>query len=286
VTGEPYNLWIAREIIAAADLAETAPDTPIEGGLRASGHGLKAPLGRRPVFPFETPTDALSPATGFVSTAAELACFFGRLSPTATQRVLSAESRREMTRPQWPAPYEGQDRKYGLGIMSGELEGCSWFGHIGVFPGYVTRTAVVPQWEVAVSIVANANDGPANPWVDGALRIMSRFAAAGPPTGAVADWTGRWWSLWGAVDLVPVGDKVLIAQPALLAPFAGAGEITVSDRLSGRVTAANGFGNFGERARRVSEASGRVTSVQLGGLEFKLDSDLASELEQRHPRSR
>lgn len=115
---------------------------------------------------------------------------------------------------------------------------------------------------------------------------MSRFAAAGPPTAAVADWTGRWWTLWGAVDLVPIGDKVLMAQPASPAPFAEAGEISVSDRLSGRITTANGYRNFGERARRVFDASGTVTSVQLGGLDFTRDSDLASELEQRHPRSR
>ena len=32
VTGEPYNSWIAREVVAAAGLTETAPDMPTEGG--------------------------------------------------------------------------------------------------------------------------------------------------------------------------------------------------------------------------------------------------------------
>jgi CubicO group peptidase (beta-lactamase class C family) len=283
VAGEPYNNWIAREIVAAAGLAETAPDMPIEGGPLARGHGLKLPLGRRPVFDGETPTHALASATGFVSTAADLARFFGQLSPGATQSVLSAESRREMSRRQWRTPHAVQERYYGLGTTSGEVEQRPWFGHIGVFPGYVTRTAVAPEWELAISIVTNANDGLANQWIDGALHVMNAFAQNGAPEAAVAGWTGRWWSHWGPLDLVPMGDKVVAAVPATLTPFADASEISVTDRLLGRVAVANGYENFGEAVRRVADTSGEITSVWFGGLQLAREADLAAELAQRHP---
>lgn len=283
VAGEPYNSWIAREVVAAAGLTETAPDMPIEGGPLARGHGLRFPLGRRPVFAGETPTHALAPATGFVSTAADLSRFFSQLSPEASQSVLSPESRREMSRRQWRAPYAGQERYYGLGAMSGEVEQRAWFGHMGVFPGYITRTAVVPEWDVAVSIVTNANDGLANPWIDGALHIMNAFAVNGAPEPAVADWTGRWWSHWGAFDLVPMGDKVVAAVPATLTPLADASEISVADRLLGRIAVANGYGSCGEAVRRMTDADGEIKSIWFGGIELAREADLAVELEQRHP---
>jgi CubicO group peptidase (beta-lactamase class C family) len=283
VAGEPYNAWIAREVVAAAGLAETAPDMPIDGGPLARGHGLKLPLGRRPVFDGETPTHALAAATGFVSTAADLARFFGQLAPGASRSVLSPESRREMSRRHWRAPYAGQERYYGLGTMSGEVERRAWLGHIGVFPGYITRTAVVPEWDVAVSIVTNANDGLANQWIDGALHIMIAFALNGAPEPSIADWTGRWWSHWAPLDLVPMGDKVVAAVPATLTPFADASEISVTNRLLGRIAVASGYGNYGETVRRVADASGDITSVWLGGIELAREADLATELNQRHP---
>ena len=35
---------------------------------------------------------------------------------------------------------------------------------------------MAPEWDVAVSIVTNANDGLSIPWIDGALQIMNAFA--------------------------------------------------------------------------------------------------------------
>jgi CubicO group peptidase (beta-lactamase class C family) len=287
LTGEPYATWIAREVVGGAGLAETAPDTPIAvDAPYARGHGSRLPLGRRPVFPFDTRTHALASATGFVSTAADLARFFGQLSPGAAQSVLLPESRREMSRRQWRTPHAQQERHYGLGTMSGETEQRAWFGHMGVFPGYVTRTVVVPDWDVAVSIATNANDGLANQWIDGALHIMSAFAKHGPPDPTVAGWTGRWWTHWGAADLLPMGDKVVVALPAMLMPLVDAAEIAVIDPMLGRIVLANGYGSHGENVRRVAGADGGVARLWLGGLEFVREADLAAELARRHPPAR
>ncbi len=279
VTGTPYETWVAREIVAAAGLLETAPDMPIAADLpRAQGHGTRLPLGSRPVLPGDTPTHALAAATGFVSTAGDLARFFGQLSPGAAHSVLSAASRREMARRHWRTPHAQVERHYGLGTMSGDVEQLAWFGHGGAFPGYITRTAVVPEWDVAVSIVTNAIDGLANQWSDGALHIMNAFARHGAPDAAVAGWAGRWWSLWGTFDLVPMGSKVLVALPAALTPLTDASEIEVASPTSGRIAVANGYGSHGEPVRRVLDGDGEATRLWLAGTELVGEQDFAAEL--------
>ena len=47
ITGEPYATWIAREVVAAAGLAETTPDMPLKRGTPfARGHTTHMPAGR------------------------------------------------------------------------------------------------------------------------------------------------------------------------------------------------------------------------------------------------
>ena len=65
----------------------------------------------------------MMPAAGFVSTAADVARFFAQLAPNAKRSLLSAGSRREMTRKQWRNPHASLEGYYGLGIMSGSLGG-------------------------------------------------------------------------------------------------------------------------------------------------------------------
>src|ERR1700722_1489129 len=166
ITGEPYGVWVKREIVDAVGLAGATPDVPASGPL-ARGHSSKALLGRRLVFPGDQSTHALASATGFVSTAGDLARFFGQLSPGAATSVLSAASRREMSRPQWEDKWAALPQKYGLGTISGSFDGWDMFGHSGGFPGYVTRSAVIPEHDLALSCLTNAVDGLSHVWLGG-----------------------------------------------------------------------------------------------------------------------
>ena len=160
VTGERYTDWVRREIVVPAGLTETEPDMPLPRGVPfARGHTGMLPAGRRFVVPGDNPTNALAPATGFVSTAADLVRFFGQLDPTARRSVLSVASRREMIRRQWSDPYASFGSHYGLGIASGRTADCDWFGHGGGFQGFITRTSVLPERGLAISILTNAIDG-------------------------------------------------------------------------------------------------------------------------------
>jgi CubicO group peptidase (beta-lactamase class C family) len=283
ITGEQYRTWIKREIVDAADLEETEPDMPIPAGVPfARGHTGELLLGKRLVIPGDYSENAVAPAGGFVSTASDLAKYFAQLAPNAARSVLSAGSRREMTRRHWRNPHSGIERYYGLGVMSGNTEGWEWFGHGGGLQGYISFTCVVPERELTVSILTNASDGWAGFWAEGALHILRRFATRGAPSEKVRDWAGRWWNAWGPADLVPVGDVVLVANPWTFRPLFDASEVEVTDRDEGRIALASGGGSHGERVRRMRDASNAVAEVWLAATRFVPEARAAAEIESRH----
>jgi len=283
VTGEPYGQWIKRAIVEPAGLRETEPDMP--DGARfpmASGHSAKLPLGRRVIIPGRNSTHALAAATGFVSTARDLTRFFALLDPATKRSILSVESRREMIRRQWRDPHASLETYYGLGIMSSTIGKWDRFGHSGGFQGFITRTAALLRQGIVVSVLTNAVDGLAHPWLDGVVQIIQAFARHGAPSTGVRDWRGRWWNLWGAVDLVPMGRTVMVARPAFVNPFMDASEVSVSGPDRGRIVIANGYGNHGEAFRRVRSRDGKVEEVWLGGTRFVPEGEVAKELDSRY----
>ena len=283
VTGEPYGVWVKREIVDAAGLAETTPDAPLaDGAPLARGHSGKALLGRRLVFPGDQPTHALGPATGFVSTAADLARFFAQLSPAAETSILSVASRREMSRPQWKDAWSAVPTTYGLGTIGSAFDGWEGVGHSGGFQGYLTRTSTVAAHDLTVSCLTNAGDGPAHVWLDGAMAILKRFQESGPPAPALADWTGRWWSVWGATDLVVAGDTVFLATPAMSNPFMKAAELTVAGPDEARISQASAFASYGEPARLIRGEDGRIAEVMIAGGRLVSEAVLAVELTGRY----
>jgi CubicO group peptidase (beta-lactamase class C family) len=288
ITGEPYRVWIEREIVDAVGLRETEPDMPIAKGIPfARGHTLRLPLGRRLIVPGENPANAIAPAAGVVSTAADVARFFAQLAPNAKRSVLSAASRREMTRKHWRNPHSTLEGHYGLGIMSGTMGGWDWFGHTGGFQGYVSRTCVIPACDLTITILTNSADGWAGFWLDGAMHILRAFKARGAPNRRVRDWTGRWWGLWGAIDLVPMGNLVIVANPHALNPFMDATEIEVTGRDTGRISLAAGYASHGQAVRRTRNKAGTVTDIWLAGSNLKPEKTLAAEIERRYaPRQR
>ena len=283
ITGEPYRSWIKREIVEAAGLEETEPDMPIPDGVPfARGHTGELPLGKRLVIPGAWTINAMAPVGGFVSTATDLARFFAQLAPNAERSVLSPGSRREMTRRHWRNPNSSMERYYGLGIISGSLEGWDWFGHSGGLQGYASTTCSVPERELTVCVLTNATDGWAGYWVEGALHILRVFATRGAPSENVSDWTGRWWTLWGAADLVPMGNVVVLANPRMGKPFLDASEAEIMDRDRGRIALANGYGSHGEPVRRTRDLDGAVTEVWLAATKFLPEAEAAAEMNRRY----
>jgi CubicO group peptidase (beta-lactamase class C family) len=285
VTGEPYGTWIKREIVDAVGLNETTPDMPLPRAAPfACGHSSRALLGRRLVIPGKFETHAIGPAGGFVSTAADLARYFAQLSPNARNSVLSVASRREMLRRQWRNPHSSIEQYYGLGTIGGSLDGWDWFGHSGGLQGYISRTCVLPKQELTICVLTNAIDGWAGLWVDGAIHILRAYAQNGPPTPKAKDWSGRWWTLWGAIDLLPMGNKVVAANPGFLNPLFDAGEVEITGRNTGRIALANGYGSHGESVRCVRAKSGKIVEIWLAATKLLPATKVAREMQARYPR--
>jgi CubicO group peptidase (beta-lactamase class C family) len=279
VTGEPYRTWIRREIVEPFGLTETEPDMPLAAGTPfARGHSMTRPVGQRLAIPGDYQTNGIDAAAGFVCTAADLARFFAQLSPKAETSPLSVASRREMTRSQWTNPDTSFDVRYGLGTISGKLGGWSWFGHSGGLLGYISRTCVVPEQDLTISLLVNSVDGLSWIWVDGILHILRSWAKRGTSDESLRDWKGRWWSPWGAIDLLPQGNRVLVAVPALFNPVGDVQEIDVTGPDAGRIVWSDGFGNYHEPVKLVRNGAGDVVEYWVGGTRLAPEAVVAAEM--------
>ncbi|MFC3077780.1 serine hydrolase domain-containing protein [Phenylobacterium terrae] len=283
VTGEAYCDWTAREVIAACGLSETTPDAPSDPSRLARGHTGALPAGRLTI-PGQNSTEAFACVTGLTATAADMARFYGRLAPAAAGALLSEASRRDMIQPRGHDDDSALGRAYGLGVHVGETAGWSYFGHVGRFQGVVTRVLTLPETGLSLAVIANAIDGPAVSWIEGAVRILRRFHDEGAPAGYARDWTSRWWSLWGPLDVVALGDKVLAYNPAEPTPFAEAIEITLQGPDSGVVSRAPVMDRYGEPvARRVGQG-GRPSLLRIGSAAFGDEAAAAQRIRAQYGR--
>lgn len=281
VAGESYREWISREVIGACALAGTTPDLPLDLAALAVGHTGALPTGRF-VVPGRSRTEAFACVTGLTATTADMARFYGRLAPGVSESPLSEACRREMTRPHWRDVDSDLGRAYGLGAHVGQLAGWEYFGHVGRFQGVVSRALVIPEVGVSLALVTNAVDGPAVPWVDGAVRILRRFHDEGAPSQLTRGWTSRWWSLWGPLDLVAVGDKVLGFNPGDQPPFGEAIEITLDGADTGFVSRGPAMDRYGESVERRIDRSDRPDLLRIGSAAFGAEALVARRIARQY----
>jgi CubicO group peptidase (beta-lactamase class C family) len=285
VTGERYGDWISRKILSPLKLTETRPDGPFVDGVPvARGHSAELPLGRRVIIPGDNPTNALAPATGFVSTAADLVRFFTSLDPDSKHSVISPASRRAMLHRQWHDPHAAVESYYGLGLCLGSAGGWEWAGHGGGFQSAKTFTAMFPGRELCFSVLTNASDGMAETCRGGLIQILRTFATNSGAKARTRSWKGRWWSLGDVIDLVPFDDRVLIAAPDQLNPFGAVDEICVKTRDRGVISLSGGYGIHGETARLVRSRDGKVREVWLGGDRWVSERRMAANMSRKYDR--
>ena len=282
LAGEPYADWIAREVVARAALTQTLPDGPLPPHVPfANGHGVATLLGE----PFEIDnggsTGALASATGFFSTAADLVQFYGLLASDAADTLLSRDSRHEMTRRHQCVPDVNVGRHYGLGLMLRGDGEWAWFGHSGAFPGCLSITSVVPAHGLAVSIIVNAVDVAPIMLMDGVISILRAYAHNGAAAPVTTNWSGRFWSISGAVDLLPIHDRVLVTRPAQPSPLQNAFELTDVGETTARLVKGQGLASHGEGARLELGADGRPRALWLDGTKMLPEAAMAAEVRQR-----
>ncbi|MCR8671739.1 serine hydrolase, partial [Agrococcus sp. HG114] len=206
---------------------------------------------------------ALAAATGAVSTAAELSGAL-RTVVDADDRLLSEGARRRMRQRQWSTTgRDGAGAGYGLGLMLREIDGRTWHGHGGAWTGQATRTLVDAERDIVVSVLTNAIDAPAEELAVGVARIV--HAALEPSERLAAErlallrsFEGAFASIWGRLDVVELGGRLLGMSPTAADPLAAVDELTPLDRDRVRIAAASGMGSGHEIATAERDGAGRV----------------------------
>jgi CubicO group peptidase (beta-lactamase class C family) len=266
VSGTPYNDYVSQHIVDRLGLVNTYPEL-VADRLADYATGYSA-LGyadhRVPIDHVDT--RAMSAATGFSSTAEDVVRY-AAAHALGDGRLISDRSKRQMQHEDWPIVAD--KRYYGLGVEIDRSDNRRLIGHGGGYPGHITRTYVDPGTAVALSVFANAIDGPAAELAFGALAIIG-LATTEPSDDQRVDqtadrFTGRYANLWGVTDIVRLGHRLLALSPEAADPtpsvmvLAHAGP----DRLN--VREASGLGGVGEDVDFEFGPSGEVTSVRGPG---------------------
>jgi CubicO group peptidase (beta-lactamase class C family) len=259
-SGQPYNAYVQRHVVDALGLGDTGPELDERARARLATGYTGAHFGLERMAVDHLDTRALSPATGFYSTAEDL-CRFAAAHFMGSGELLNDESRREMQREHWKA--EGTPISYGLGIDITTVGERRVIGHAGGFPGFITITRIDPVDRLAVVALTNADDGQAAELASGMLAIIDRAQQAAPAPAADLDrFVGRYWSLAGPTDVVRFGGQLLALTPEAPNPLDAATELTADGTDELTMSRAMGFRSPGERARFAFDGDGRVTSVR------------------------
>jgi CubicO group peptidase (beta-lactamase class C family) len=250
-SGTDYATCLRREVIEPLGLTRTEPRwEPARAAEHATGHSALAysPV-RSPIAAVDSA--AMDAATGFSSTAEDL-CRYAAAHFTGDERLLSPATQRLMQHPDWEIA--GTDDTYGLGLGISAVGPRRLVGHGGAFPGYISNTLFDPAAQLAVSVLTNAIDGPASSLARGLVRLVD-LAASGSPDPAVGPggapperldrYCGRFAGLWGVVDVVRLGDRLVALDPTAPDPE-HVTELRIEDDDTLRIVDAPGYGAPGE----------------------------------------
>lgn len=261
-SGALYNAYVTEHIVDQLHLTDTAPELDL-GRLTDYATGYSALSYRDDRLPIDhVDTRAMSPATGFSSTASDLvryaaAHFYG------DTRLISDASKRLMQREEWRVD-EKAGTAYGLGMASGKVGERRMVGHGGGYPGHSTRTMFDPQEKLAVSALTNAIDGPAEELASGVVKLIDLAAKVENDDPTLDRFCGRFANLWGVLDVVRFGDQLYGISPTEADPTDHPVELAVESDDTLRITESLGYSAPGELFEYDFEAQS-VRMVRGGG---------------------
>ncbi|MFD5080697.1 serine hydrolase domain-containing protein [Streptomyces sp. NPDC058371] len=267
--GAPWEQVLRREVLEPLGLDRTSgqPKAPHAGGWAV--HPWADVMLPEPVEDL----GRMAPAGQLWSTAKDLArfaVFLGR----GDDRVLSAESVREMRTP--AAPAEAADvaagSAYGLGLQIQHRDGRILVGHSGSLPGFLANLTISVEDDLAAVVLSNCTSGPlvasvgadlvrvvaeAEPRIPDAWRPLREIDAD------VLELAGQWY--WGT----QVFALRLTADEGLsLGPLSGTGRRSrFRTNGDGTWTGLEGY-YAGELLRPVRRADGSLSHLDLGSFVF------------------
>ena len=281
VTGRLYADYVTEHVVGRLELNDTGPDldTARAHEYAIAYSALSYAERRLPIDPIAT--GAMASATGFYSTASDVVRFAAAHFHGDT-RLLSDDSKRLMQRTEWKV--EGSaNQSYGLGLAIADIKGRRLLGHGGGFPGNITYTLFDPVDWLAVSVMTNAIDGPAQVMATTAFRLLelaergdARQTGGEPERVSGIDSTafvGRYANLWTVFDIVELGGQLYQLDVVAADPTADPQRLDIVDAHTLRIADAPGYASPGERLVFDRNDDGSVRSVRGGSAttSFPLD---------------
>ncbi|MGW1288417.1 serine hydrolase domain-containing protein [Streptomyces sp. NPDC002586] len=267
--GAPWEEVLRSEILEPLGLHRTStqPQAPHAGGWAV--HPWADALLPEPLEDL----GRMAPAGQLWSTTGDLARFAAFLA-AGDDRVLSAESVREMGTP--AAPAEAADMldgvTYGLGLQIQRRDDRLLVGHSGSLPGFLANLTISVEDDVAAVVLANCTSGPLLGAVGADLvrivaeaepRIPEPWRPLREVDPAALELAGQWY--WGtnAFGLRVSADGLLA-----LGPLTGTGRrARFRSNDDGTWTGLEGY-FAGELLRPVRRPDGAVSHLDLGSFVF------------------
>lgn len=260
-SGLEYGDLLRRDVLDPLGLSDTGAELdPARAAEYAVGYSSLGYADHR--VPIEhVDTGALAAATGFYSTASDLVTYFaGHFH--GDDRLLSDDSKRQLQHPMWRVG--DSDKQYAHGLAVASVGDRAMIGHGGGYPGHITSSVADPVARLAVSVLTNAIDGPAEPLAHAGVRLID-LALAHENDTARADlerFTGRFASLWGVCDVVRLGDRLYLVRPEQADPVEDVIHLDVVDDTTLRIAETSGYSSYGEPISYDFADDGAVRSVR------------------------
>ena len=264
-SGTSYRDYVTKNIVDRLGLLNTGPDLNMDRiDDYAKGYSSRA-HGPERVEIEHIDTFAESAATGFYATASDLTAYF-QAHLDGDDRILSDASKRRMRQVQWTVT---EDSMYGLGLIISKVNGRTYYGHSGGYPGHITISKLDLERRLSISVLTNTNDGPAATLCtailclfDLALDEKHEAKTAVQPAEKLRPFEGRFAALWGLTDVVNLGGRLYMLNPTLENPAAEAIEMEVVSDTELKPVGDKGFGGYGELMRYVFNDDGSVDWIR------------------------
>jgi D-alanyl-D-alanine carboxypeptidase len=266
-SGQPYNDFVMERIVRPLGLSNTyAEYAPGHAERVVTGYARKGGGRRLPIVPIDT--RAMSPATGFCSTAADLTRYF-TAHMVGSGELLSDVSKKEMQKIHWHAEHPGQEQQrddYGLGLELETVGKRRTFGHSGGFPGHITKSKADPKDRIVVVALTNSLDGPASQIVNGIYKIIDYFQE-NTPDSTVHDFShleGFYEQLWSTTAVAATKSGLAAVDPDQWEPFQSVETLEYVEPDTFRIVDADSYGSAGELVK-FKVRDGKVETIRFTG---------------------
>jgi CubicO group peptidase (beta-lactamase class C family) len=224
-------------------------------------------------------TGAMAAATGFTSTATDLVAYFAAHGFGDTRLLSDRTKRLQQRRANDIDPKDDASGAYGWGMGIEDIDGETFVGHGGGYPGHITKTLLDPASGLVVSVLTNAIDGPASALAKGVVQLLRRAQANADGTrtpaaersresvdpASVLKLTGRYGGAWGVTDIALLGGRLTTVDPTSWAPLEGGNELEPVAEGRLRIASGSGTGSVGEYVT-FDLADDVVRSLRYGGM--------------------